>query len=235
MHQLLAVVCLVIPIFPDGYAGQGFADGLRIVPMSVGMPSQQLEINQEERNGNELQPPDKVMDAAGVRHGMVIGEVGAGKGRYTVYLASRVGPEGKVYANDINEKSLVFLEDRSRKQGFANIETILGTPEDPRFPKGKLDMVFMTWVYHHLEHPVALLRNLIPSLKPRGTVVIVDPDPIKNKGGKSPENRSPDQIRCEAGDAGFEVVRIETFLKLDNLYVLRVRRTENGTVACIRQ
>jgi len=55
---------------------------------------------------------------------------------------------------------------------------------------------------------IALLRNLLPSLKPGGTVVIVDPDPIKNRGGKSPENRSPDQIRREAEEAGFEVVRI---------------------------
>jgi len=84
-------------------------------------------------------------------------------------------------------------------------------------------MVFMTWVYHHLEHPVALLRNLIPSLNPGGTVVIVDPDPIKNKNGRSPENRSPDQIRRDAGEAGFEVVRIEMFLKLDNLFLLKVR------------
>jgi SAM-dependent methyltransferase len=207
------------------FATRGSAEGPSVIPLTVGMDGQgqQLEINQEEKDANELQPPDKVMDAADVPAGMVIDEVGAGKGRYTVFLARRVGPEGKVYANDIDEKSLAFLRDRCRKQGFANIETILGIPEDPRFPKGKLDMAFMTWVYHHLEQPVALLRNLIPSLKPGGTVVIVDPDPIKNKGGRSPENRSPDQIRREAGEAGFEVVRIETFLKLDNLYVLKVR------------
>jgi len=190
---------------------------------SIGIPGEQLEISQEERNGNELQPPDKVMDAAGVRAGMAIGEVGAGKGRYTVYLARRVGPEGKVYANDVDEKSIAFLKDRCRKQGLANIETVLGTTDNPCFPKGQLDMVFMTWVYHHLTRPVALLRNLIPSLKPGGTVVIVDPDPTKNRGGRSPENRSPDQIRREAKEAGFEVVRIETFLKLDNLYILKVR------------
>ena len=54
-----------------------------------------------------------------------------------------------------------------------------------------------------------------------------DPDPIKNRGGKSRENRSPDQIRSEAEEAGLEVVRIETFLKLDNLYVLKVRGKNN--------
>lgn len=189
----------------------------------LGMPGQQLEINQEEKDGNELQPPDKVMNAAGVRADMIIGEVGSGKGRYRIYLARRVGLEGKVYANDIDEKSLAFLKDRSRKQGFVNIETILGTTDDPCFPKGKLDMVFMTWVYHHLENPVSILSSLILSMKPGGTVVIVDPDPVKNRGGKSPENRSTIQIRREAGEAGFEVVRIETFLKLDNFYVLKVR------------
>jgi ubiquinone/menaquinone biosynthesis C-methylase UbiE len=229
--------------FCGGYpTGKGYTDSqyywvdAKIIDSlrpSMGRPGQQLEINQEEKNGNELQPPDKVMDAAGVRAGMVIGEVGAGKGRYTVYLARRVGSEGKVYANDIDEKSLAFLKGRCQKQGFGNVETVLGTTDDPRFPKGKLDIVFMTWVYHHLENPVALLRNLIPGLKPGGTVVIVDPDPIKNRGGRSPENRSPDQIRREAGEAGFEVVRVETFLKLDNLYVLEVRSSPNKIVAPI--
>ena len=216
---LVAVVTasILIPLFPQEK------------PSDV-MPNRQLELNQEERNANALQPPDKVMDAAGVGAGMVIGEVGAGKGRYTVYLARRVGPEGKVYANDIDDKSLAFLRDRSQKQGLTNVETVLGTTDDPCFPRGQLDIVFMTWVYHHLERPIALLRNLLPSLKPGGTVVIVDPDPIKNRGGKSPENRSPDQIRREAEEAGFEVVRIETFLKIDNLYVLKARAGQNPVI-----
>jgi ubiquinone/menaquinone biosynthesis C-methylase UbiE len=182
-----------------------------------------LEINGDEKSGNALQPPEQVMDAAGIRPGMVIGEVGAGKGRYTVYLARRVGSTGKVYANDIDENALAFLRERGRTQGFSNIETVLGTADSPRFPRAALDLVFMTWVYHHLEKPVALLRNIIPSLKPGGTVVIVDPDSVRNKGGKSPENRSPEQLRTEADEAGFEVVRIETFLKIDNIYVLKIK------------
>jgi SAM-dependent methyltransferase len=222
IRRPLTVLPLLISIC--FFAAKEFPDSHALVRPPLGIPGQQLEISQEEKDANELQPPDKVMDAAGVRAGLVIGEVGAGKGRYTVHLARRVGPEGKVYANDIDEKCLSFLRDRCRKQGLPNIETVLGTTDDPGFPKGQLDMVFMIWVYHHLERPIALLRNLIPGLKPAGTVVIVDPDPIKNKGGKSPENRSPDQIRREAGEAGFEVVRVETFLKIDNIYVLKVRQ-----------
>ena len=55
-----------------------------------------------EKRANERQSPEKVMDSIGLKPGMVIGEIGAGRGRYTVFLAKRVGETGKVYANDIN-------------------------------------------------------------------------------------------------------------------------------------
>lgn len=181
----------------------------------------QLEINQEEIDANQLQPPGRVMDAAGIKPGMVVGELGAGKGRYTVHLAVRVGEGGKVYANDIDGESLAFLRQRCGRQGFRNIELITGRPDDPLFPEHALDLVFMTWVYHHLEQPVAILRKLAASLKPGGTVVIVDPDPVKNGRGRSRENRSPEQLEKEANEAGFEIVRTETFLKLDNIFILR--------------
>jgi len=56
--------------------------------------------NANEARLNRLQPPDKVMDAIGVSSGMVVAEIGAGRGRYVVQLAVRVGENGKVYAED---------------------------------------------------------------------------------------------------------------------------------------
>jgi SAM-dependent methyltransferase len=176
-----------------------------------------------ERWTNRRQPPDKVMDAIGVKPGMVIGEVGAGRGRYTVQLAARVGSAGKIYANDIDRPSLDYLRDRCRRAGLENVEAILGRVDDPLFPKASLDMAFMILTYHHLAEPVALLRNLIPSLKPAATVVIVDPDPVKDKDGAARESTSEETMRREAGEAGFEVVRIETFLEKDNIFILRVK------------
>jgi SAM-dependent methyltransferase len=176
-----------------------------------------------ERWTNRRQPPDRVMDAIGVRPGMVIGEVGAGRGRYTVHLAVRVGSSGKIYANDINRASLDYLRDRCRRIGLENVETILGHVDDPLFPKASLDMAFMILTYHHLAEPVALLRNLIPSLKPGATVVIVDPDPVKDRDRGGRESTSEETLRREAGEAGFEVARIETFLERDNIFILRVK------------
>ena len=51
--------------------------------------------NANEARLNKLQPPDKVMDAIGVRPGMAVAEIGAGRGRYVVHLAVRVGDKGK--------------------------------------------------------------------------------------------------------------------------------------------
>ena len=66
---------------------------------------------------NIYQPPEKVMDAIGVKSGMVIGEVGAGRGRYVVPMARRVGDKGRVYANDIDEEALEYVRFRCRRDG----------------------------------------------------------------------------------------------------------------------
>jgi ubiquinone/menaquinone biosynthesis C-methylase UbiE len=176
-----------------------------------------------ERHDNERQPPIKVMDALGIKPGMTVGEVGAGRGRYTVYLADRVGPTGKVYAEDIDRESLDALRARLKRTGLGNTEVILGEVEDPLFPNSSLDAVLMVLSYHHLARPVALLKNLIPSLKPGAIVAVLDPDAVKDPGSRSSEYTSKEKIEREAGQAGFELVRVEDFLTRDNLFVLRVK------------
>ena len=188
------------------------------------MPAKALPqtVEASEQGTNAVQPPDKVMDTAGVRPGMVIGEVGAGRGRFTVHLAHRVGETGRIYANDINQASLDHLRDRCRKDGIRNVEIIVGKEEDPLFPKATLDMIFLVLTYHHLRQPVALLKNIIPSLKPGATVVIVDPDPARSRWQEN-ETTSPEKMRREATEAGFEIARTETFLARENIFILRVK------------
>ncbi len=177
------------------------------------------------------QPPDKVMDAIGVKPGMVIGEIGAGRGRYTVYLARRVGESGKVLANDIDERSLAYLKDRCQRLGFKNVETILGEEEDPLFPDNSLDLAIMVWVYHMLDKPDGLLKNLRSSLKPAATLVILDP-PDKEIDEEFGVDRSDPNIKIptirervekSATASGFELVRVETFLPEDIIFILRAK------------
>lgn len=164
--------------------------------------------------------PDKVMDVAGVVPGMVIGEVGAGEGYFTFKLAARVGERGKVYANDIDSGALRSLRNNARRDGVTNIDTIVGDVENPLLPAGALDMVFMVNVLHDLAKPVELLQNLVPSLKPGGTVVILDRDPTK-LAINSRHFLPTETILAKVKEAGFELVRMETFLRYHNLYIIR--------------
>lgn len=186
-----------------------------------------------EKDANKRQPPDRVMDTVGLKPGMIIGEIGAGRGRYTVLLAQRVGDQGRVYANDINPTALEYLKERCRRDGITNVETVLGKIDDPLFPRTGLDMIFMVWTYHMMEKPVEMLRSLAPYLKPGATVAMVEPvpseteDEIKNETtrlGKKPSSIhvvSEDSVRTDAAAAGFELVRTDSSLSNDVIYILQ--------------
>ena len=172
---------------------------------------------------DKKEQPQKVLEATGVKPGMVIGEVGAGSGYFTFPLARAVGPEGRVYANDIKRYGLDTIEERAFSEKVKNIETVLGTAHDPRFPRHALDMVFMVNSFHEFTKPVEMLANLRPSLKPDATVVIMDRDP-KRSGNKSEHLYTEAEMAETAGRAGFELVRTETFLPYHNLYILKARK-----------
>jgi ubiquinone/menaquinone biosynthesis C-methylase UbiE len=175
-----------------------------------------------EKRVNQRQPPEAIMDAIGLKAGMVIGEVGAGTGRIAVWLARRVGPQGKVFANDIDAEALDRLWARAKRLKFVNVETVLGKSGDPLLPRDALDIAFMINVYHHLEKPLAILVALRPSLKPGGVLAIVERDPAKSEY-KAEATPREDMVR-RLNDAGYEIVRIETFLTEDNIYIARPKR-----------
>jgi SAM-dependent methyltransferase len=173
-----------------------------------------------ETRANEIQPPERIMDILGVRPGLVVGEVGAGRGRVTVHLANRVGEKGRIYANDIDEAALDYLKARCRRLGLTNVETILSRTDDACFPPDKLDLVLMTWVYHHVDAPVPLLRSLRSSLRPRGIVAMVEPKPSETEKEARVLNR--ESVGREAREAGFILdAVIEDKFPRDNLFILR--------------
>ena len=180
-----------------------------------------FQIEDWERGLNQRQPPVQIMDAIGLKPGMIIGEVGAGTGRMTMWLADRVGNLGKVYANDIDRSALDHLRRRFKRDGFTNIEIIVGKMEDPGFPNNSLDIVFMINVYHHLADPVPILRNIIPSIKEEGILAIVECDPDKVEWGDEHGCSGKEKMIGDLKRAGFQVVRIETFLDEDNIYIAK--------------
>jgi SAM-dependent methyltransferase len=141
-----------------------------------------------------------------------------------------------VYANDIDTAALAFLRDRCAREKITNVEIILGTVDDPRFPASRLDMVFMVWVYHMLERPATILKHIVPALKPGAAVVMVEPIPSETEAeikmvtahtGKTPTDIhvvTRTNLAADAALAGLELVEVmEGFLEKDNIYVLRKR------------
>jgi SAM-dependent methyltransferase len=185
-----------------------------------------FEIEDWEVRLNERQPPEPIMDAIGVRAGMVVGEIGAGSGRMTMWLAHRVGETGSVYANDIDEDSLDKLRRRCGREEVGNVTIVLGESEDPLLPQGKLDLLFMINVYHHADDPVALLRNGRASLKPGGRLAIVECDPDKTDWGEKHGCTGIKKMTPELELAGYELIRVESFLNEDSIYLARPRKSE---------
>ncbi len=179
----------------------------------------------ENQHRDSYHKPDKVLEVIGVKPGMVIGEPGAGKGYFTLKLAHKVGPTGKIYANDIVQKELNILKSKVKKQGLTNVVIIKGKVTDPLFPKDQLDMVFMSYVLHDLSRPVPFLKNLKSSLKTNAPLVILERDPEKytKTAWHFWKKR---KILKTVKAAGFRLERIETFLPRDNIYIFYAQMKE---------
>jgi ubiquinone/menaquinone biosynthesis C-methylase UbiE len=172
---------------------------------------------------NNQHQPEKLMDAIGLKEGMTIADIGAGRGRMTVWFADRVGENGKVYSNDIDAGALEYLEHRCQENNLRNVKTILGKVDDPLLPAGELDIAFMVSVYHHLDKPVEMLRNTMPGLKKDGILIIVERDPVKT-GQTSRESTSRKELTRVANEAGYDVIKVNTdLLERDNIYFLKVK------------
>lgn len=157
------------------------------------------------------------MDAIGVAEGSVVSELGAAGGWFTLQLAERVGPNGRVYAEDIQRAMLEGISRRMQSQNLMNVKTVLGTPSDPHLPPG-LDAALISDAFHEMDDPedpkvvVTLLRNVAQSLKPQGRLGIVDWTPGNGGPGPAADHRvDPKAVIEVARAAGLQLIKREEF------------------------
>ena len=159
--------------------------------------------NEEARD--RLNEANKVMDLAGIKPGMTVADIGAGEGYYTIRLGDRVGPRGRVLAQDIVPGVRDALAARVARERLANVSVKLGLPEDPRLPPASFDRVLMVHMYHEIAEPYEFLWRLRPALKPDGEVIVVDADrPTQNHG------TPPALLECEFAAIGYKRVSERT-------------------------
>ena len=157
----------------------------------------------------QWQKPDQIMDALGIADGSVVADLGAGGGWFTTRLARRVGPNGLVYAEDIQPQMIEAIGGRIQRENLLNVRTVLGTAKDPRLPRG-IDAVVIVDAYHEMEDPVTLLKNVERSLKPQGRIGVVDFNPGGGGPGPAPEERvAPEAVIAAASAAGLQLISKE--------------------------
>ncbi len=130
-------------------------------------------------------------------------DIGAGAGYYVVRMSRKVGPTGKVYAEDVIPDYLARLETRVKDMG--NVTVVRGEPHDPRLPPNSLDAVVLVHMYHEITQPFGLLHNLAPAMKPGGRVGILDANAIPSSHGTPPA-----LLRCELSAAGYRETGFHT-------------------------
>ncbi|HUF24785.1 MAG TPA: class I SAM-dependent methyltransferase [Vicinamibacterales bacterium] len=166
------------------------------------------------------QKPEQVMDALGIADGARVADLGAGGGYFTIRLARRVGPNGIVYAEDIQPQMLGSIERRVEREQLQNVRSVLGQPEDPNLPAGELDAVLIVDTFNAFEKPVAVLERVRESLKPGGRVGIIEYTKEGHGPGPAMEDRiDPDVVINAARVAGLHLARRETFLRYQYMLV----------------
>ena len=151
-----------------------------------------------------VQQPEHVLDVLGVREGQTVADVGCGSGYFTVHLAKRVGPSGKVYATDLQQEMLDLLAKKIATTRHRNVVPVLTTATDAGLPVSALDLVLLVDVYHEVPDPPRLLAQVKRALSPTGKLTLVEYRAEDPKVAIKPEHKTTlVQLRRELEANGF--------------------------------
>jgi len=213
---LCAVVCAAI-LTAQG-TGTHPVSGRRIAPVMGYQAAPWLE--RPERVQEE--DPDRALNILNVAKGSSVADVGAGSGYWTVKLAKRVGPAGRVFATDLQPQMLDLLGRRLTADGITNVTLVRGAVDDPKLPPASVDLELMVDVYHELSQPQAMLRGLREALKPDGRLVLLeyrkeDPSiPIKFE-----HKMSVAEAKLEVEDEGFTLAAVDEALPWQHILIFK--------------
>jgi ubiquinone/menaquinone biosynthesis C-methylase UbiE len=121
--------------------------------------------------------PVKNLDALGLQEGMVVVDLGAGSGFYTLAAAHKVGSAGKVYAVDVQQDLLARIKNAARAENISNIEVIHGDVEHlggTRLREKSTDAAIISNVFFQVEHKDDFLEEVRRIVKPHGKILFVE-------------------------------------------------------------
>ncbi len=172
---------------------------------------------------------ETVMRLAGIESGMTVADIGAGNGYYTVRLAERVGEDGRVLAQDIDQAALERLAQRVERERLDNVSIKLGRGDDPMLPPGSFDRVFLVHMYHEVQEPYAFLWRMWPALREDGQIIVVDVDRPTDQHGIDPL-----LLSCEFRQVGYELQAFRNAPELAGYYAQFKRAAKRPEPAAIK-
>ncbi len=168
---------------------------------------------------DDWQQRERVVEVLGLRPGQVVADIGAGGGYFTFLLADAVGPEGRVYAVDVDPDMTGHLESEAAERRAQQVTVVLAEPDDPGLPEAGVDLVFTVNTFHHFEDPAAYFTTARSALRPGGRVAVLD---YREGQSGSPfgEHATPRAAVVEALEAaGFTLVEEHDFIERQNFLV----------------
>jgi len=148
------------------------------------------------------QKPDEVLDALGDLTGLKIADIGAGQGYFTLRLPNRVGPNGLIYANDIQEKVLTRLKETVPEEYRDRIRFVLGTEQDTRL-REPVDLILLIQVLAEVDNQRGFLRALKKIMKPNARLVLIDSKHITDSESGYTRPLNLQRLQKELLDEGF--------------------------------
>ncbi len=181
------------------------------------LPSVTEYLDQLERpERDHYQKPTEVIQALGLKPGMVVADLGSGSGYFTRRFIEAVTETGKVYAIDVEPEALKHVKDSIEHMHISyTAEFILAQPDNPKLPLESVDLIFLCNVYHHLDNRMAYFTNVKSALRPGGRIAIIDYYHDERSGdlGFSKTHLVPrETVLDEMTKAGYRLLREHTFL-----------------------
>jgi ubiquinone/menaquinone biosynthesis C-methylase UbiE len=155
---------------------------------------------------DDWQKPELVVQTLRIEPGEQIADLGAGGGYFTFRLADATGPQGTVYAVDVDPGMIDYLRERAAADGYANVRVVEAAPDDPKLPAASIDLLFTCNTYHHIPDQRAYFARVKQVLSPRGRVAIVE---YRDEGffaGLLGHGTGDETIRRDMEAAGYRLV-----------------------------
>jgi ubiquinone/menaquinone biosynthesis C-methylase UbiE len=186
-------------------------------------------LNRPEREKEEN--PEGALDAIGIRTGMIVADVGAGTGYMSLRMAKRIGPTGRVYANDLQPEMLRRLQENAAKAGLGNIETVQGEQADPKLPARRMDLILLVDVYHEFSQPQKMIDKIREALKPDGRLVLLEYRKEDPNVPILPDHKmSVAEVKAELEPQGLVMSQVIETLPRQHLLILTKAKAETKAV-----